>query len=428
MNNDIDLEFLQEIGVCSKDVERSGLSIATLKEIKDDYEKHELTLLDEAEYIAKKIQRCEAVHSVRWRIKNASHVIKKIVRKLDPSKLNEKYKGINSNNYKTIITDLIGVRAIYLFKSDWEKLHEHILSRWILKGDEPVIIYHREGDNMDIYSQHPDCQQEVHISSYRSTHYVVPAAKIDSEKVYCEIQTRTIFEEGWSEIDHKVRYPDYSEDENLKSYLTIFNRLAGSADEMGSYVNELLALIKNNIVLKEENRQQEAQYIEEKEKLQESITEALSKQNDGQLLEKYKNLISLQEFEISRLNAEIVSQSSSTIKFNREPMVIVLKQEDKTKGKDYYEGEIEVEVTRRNRFASFTGHFKPMFDCIPRVEVTAVEVSCANTEVSDLDVKIGVGQPHNFNVHIFNKKLHYIEEGTYKFHFKAYAEPKVDSV
>jgi hypothetical protein len=58
-------------------------------------------------------------------------------------------------------------------------------------------------------------------------------------KVFAEIQVRTIFEEGWSEIDHRVRYPNFSDDELVSYFLAIFNRLSGSADEMGTFVQGL---------------------------------------------------------------------------------------------------------------------------------------------------------------------------------------------
>ncbi|EIR2564770.1 hypothetical protein LWP45_000478 [Escherichia coli] len=109
---DESLNFLEEWSLDSALVEKSGLSIDILRSIVQDYKNNQLTLLDEAEYIAKKIQRCDSVHSVRWRIKDTSHLLNKIIRKLTESEPPEKYKGINSGNYKSIITDLIGVRAI----------------------------------------------------------------------------------------------------------------------------------------------------------------------------------------------------------------------------------------------------------------------------------------------------------------------------
>jgi hypothetical protein len=57
--------------------------------------------------------------------------------------------------------------------------------------------------------------------------------------VLAEVQVRTIFEEGWSEIDHRIRYPYDMDNLLLSQFLVIFNRLAGSADEMGSFIRFL---------------------------------------------------------------------------------------------------------------------------------------------------------------------------------------------
>jgi putative GTP pyrophosphokinase len=54
---------------------------------------------------------------------------------------------------------------------------------------------------------------------------------------------RTIFEEGWSEIDHRIRYPNFSDNPLVNYFLTIFNRLSGSADEMGGFVKGLTATL-----------------------------------------------------------------------------------------------------------------------------------------------------------------------------------------
>lgn len=50
---DQDSFFLQEWGLDSALVEKSGLSVDTLRSIVQDYKSNQLTLLDEAEYIAK---------------------------------------------------------------------------------------------------------------------------------------------------------------------------------------------------------------------------------------------------------------------------------------------------------------------------------------------------------------------------------------
>lgn len=249
-------QFLQDMEITEERFSRlSGeRDIQILIDIAGDYEKHKNDLLDEAHYIANKLQRCRAVHSVRSRIKDTSHLIEKIIRKWEQAIVAEKYNTINKDNYKTIITDLIGVRAIYLFKSDWQVVHTHILSKW--EPTEDVVIYYRGGDELSLYKGAQNCKKEVHVSGYRSIHYLIPATKIDTQQIHCEIQTRTIFEEGWSEIDHKVRYPSFLNDPYLQSYLNIFNRLAGSADEMGSFVQELVKMITYSAHLENEKQKQ----------------------------------------------------------------------------------------------------------------------------------------------------------------------------
>ena len=417
-----DLNFLQDMGLNQSVVDKSGLSIDTLKSIIQDYKDNQLVLLDEAEYIAKKIQRCDSVHSVRWRIKSPSHLLNKIIRKLTEEKPSEKYRDINAENYKSIITDLIGVRAIYLFKSNWKEVHEHILSRWTIKQDEPVMIYHRKGDIMDTYANHPDCKQEIHKHNYRSIHYVVPATNIESVQVFCEIQTRTIFEEGWSEIDHQVRYPDYSDDENLMSYLNIFNRLAGSADEMGSYVNDLVELISKNNELESERNLKDQFFLSEKERLESEIKNlSTDRSNIDEIERVYKELIDIQNDELRNLKEELKYQSDEKIRLNpkKVPVSKVLFQKDTLKANDIYEGIIKIKVLRTNEFASFAGHFTPPFETIPEVTVTSIEVIAENTDKSDLRVNTGVGKGNDFNVHVFNDKLGYVEKGEYLFSFVA---------
>ncbi|MEQ1321317.1 MULTISPECIES: hypothetical protein [Acinetobacter] len=233
--------FLDKMDIDHIRIIKLNRDIQNLIEIADDFEHHRNGLLDEAAYIANKLQRCKGVHSVRSRVKDTGHLIEKIIRKWEEKEVSEKYKAISKDNYKSTITDLIGVRAIYLFKSDWEIVHNHILSTW--KPEEKVKVYLRYGDAEEIYA-HSDCDLEEHNNGYRSIHYIIPATQIGGEKISCEIQTRTIFEEGWSEIDHNVRYPSFSNDPHLQEYLDLFNRMAGNVDQMGSYVGSLVKLIE----------------------------------------------------------------------------------------------------------------------------------------------------------------------------------------
>lgn len=296
----------------SERVKAINLDTQVLVDIANDYEKAKEDLFDSAEHIAKKIQRCKHVHSVRWRVKDTSHLIEKIIRKKEAR--SEKYSDINATNYKSKIDDLIGVRAIYLFKHDWLPVHEHILSKWT--PSEPVTIYHRAGDDLEQYKGHENCETKQHNDSYRSIHYIVPAGEIRSEKISCEVQTRTIFEEAWSEIDHKVRYPSFSEDPYLKQFLNIFNRLAGSADEMGSYVIQLVRFIKESEIQSEKIETSQNQIKELQIQLSNLIEQNKDYEEVKRLNIRLKKLISENEKSIERNkfgNAEIKTVSKDQV-------------------------------------------------------------------------------------------------------------------
>lgn len=244
-------DFLKAMGIESERFEKLGRDAQTLIDIANDYKTHQETLQIDATSIASKLQLCKGVHSVRFRVKETSHLVEKIIRKWEKKSVDKKYDMISKDNYKSTVDDLIGVRAIHLFKKDGMTVHDYIVSKWKPKEK---IIYYRQGDDLTQYATYEKCKKVVHPNGYRSIHYIVPVTKINGEQVHCEIQTRTIFEEGWSEIDHQVRYPSFSDNPYLQEFLDIFNRICGSADEMGSFVNSLRELIQLNDLLEENKK------------------------------------------------------------------------------------------------------------------------------------------------------------------------------
>lgn len=108
---------------------------------------------------------------------------------------------------------------------------------------EEAVIYIREGDATPQIMTDRGCRAAIHEAGYRSIHYIIESQP-GKKKLSAEIQVRTIFQEGWSEIDHRVRYPDYSDNEHIGVFLDLFNGLAGSADEMGSFVKDLVRVFK----------------------------------------------------------------------------------------------------------------------------------------------------------------------------------------
>lgn len=226
-------EFLAKNKISRKDWDSSESSWEDLFAIANHHEANRSDLGAVAELFANLIQKIRQVHSVRWRVKDTEHLLVKIIRKRLEG--NEKYKDLDTQNYTQKITDLIGLRALHLFKDDYLSIDASLRGRWTPL--EKAIVFVREGD---VHNRIDEELFEVkeHHAGYRSVHYVLPNHTLNQHGSL-ELQVRTIFEEGWSEIDHKVRYPNFSNNEVLKYFLSIFNRLAGNADEMGGFVTLL---------------------------------------------------------------------------------------------------------------------------------------------------------------------------------------------
>jgi len=244
MFKEMDLEtFLNNNNIKRDTWDRANADWDVLREIATDHQNKLSTLQTNAEHLANIIQKFKGVHSVRWRVKDTEHLLEKIVRKLASGE--EKYRDINKDSYHQKVTDLIGIRALHLFKNDCLLIDDAIRENW--EPIEKPIIYLREGDaapNEELFTE-DKFRQEPHRKGYRSIHYVISTAPT-KRAVTSEIQVRTIFEEGWSEIDHNVRYPNFVKNDLLEYFLATFNRISGSADEMGSFVKSLTFGLQNH--------------------------------------------------------------------------------------------------------------------------------------------------------------------------------------
>lgn len=264
-------EFLQRYKIESDAFETAGIDWQNLLEIMYHYEELSAELKHAVQIYSNMLQTVPGIHSTRWRIKDAEHLIEKIIRKKISS--NEKYSDINTDNYSEIVTDLIGIRALHLFKDDILGIHPVIKEMFEL--DEEPVAYVRQGDETEIYDA-CNLKHKSHPSSYRSIHYVFKTRPMKRE-IRFELQLRTIFEEGWSEIDHSVRYPNHSDDKVIGGILAIFNRISGAADEFGSItkivadeisqhkkaneksLNEMKAIVEELSTKKNENNRMSAE-------------------------------------------------------------------------------------------------------------------------------------------------------------------------
>ena len=228
-------EFILKYPQVEEIIKENNIDIEVLKDIYNDFVDYEVSYENQADFISNILRSQPMIHSVKSRIKDPDRLIEKIIRKTEDRKLKYgKDFQFTLENYKNEINDLIGIRVIHIFKDQWQDIHEFITKTW--KVIE-VTANVREGDNTKKFEE-LDIEVRSRISGYRSVHYLVEFYPTN-EKVIAEIQVRTIFEEGYGEIDHRLRYSHVEIPEILKSNLLLFNRIAGSADEMASLINDL---------------------------------------------------------------------------------------------------------------------------------------------------------------------------------------------
>ena len=279
-------EFLKEYNIEEKFLIDNSIDWNELEKIYNDYSMYRKSYETQANLIANILREHKKVHSVKARVKDENHLIEKIIRKTEDRR--RKYGqdfNFTVENYKDEITDLVGIRVIHIFKEDWEEIHNFITKIWNVNE---IVANIRKGDNTKTFE---DLGIEVcsRLSGYRSVHYLVESYPT-TEKVITEVQVRTIFEEGYGEIDHQLRYSLSEIPEILEQNLMLLNRIAGSSDEMASLINLLSKNFKD--IESEYNKK-----IEQKNnkilKLKENIlkNEALDKDDKKLLLENIESII-----------------------------------------------------------------------------------------------------------------------------------------
>jgi putative GTP pyrophosphokinase len=276
--------FLLAHNLDPKAYSATGLAWPALLDIRAHHVFQLPSLTSTGRYITERLTDVVGVHSLKMRIKDPDHLVAKIIRK----SIQRPRTNITLQNYSKKITDLIGIRALHLFKEDWQPIHTAISHLWDLK--ERPIAYVRKGDS-DVLAERfraSNCRVTEHQYGYRSVHYL-DQSKLEKTPATAEIQVRTLFEEGWSEIDHQIRYPNDIANPIFADFLVIFNRLAGSADEIGSFIR----FLKTHMAVREvQNREEKAAYNEQINSLKAEIAELAINRKEKQELEKRLSALS----------------------------------------------------------------------------------------------------------------------------------------
>lgn len=173
------------------------------------------------------------IHSIKSRLKDEAHLQKKLERKSDIE------NPITEDNIFDRITDLAGVRVLHLHQDQLEIIHNFIMEH-VNKGDwhlnEDPIAYSWDPESQKFFES-LNLKVEIKESYYTSIHYVVRPAS--DERIKCEIQVRTLFEEIWGEIDHTINYPEKSSSQATKEQLRVLSKLVSTGTRLADSIFRL---------------------------------------------------------------------------------------------------------------------------------------------------------------------------------------------
>lgn len=166
------------------------------------------------------------IHSMKRRTKDPLHLRDKIDRKSGAERV------ITPENVFQQITDLAGVRILLLFQDDFTTIDRSIRQKvasgdWVLAERPKAFTWDPEAS--DFFGKF-ELEVTQRDTSYTSVHYLIKP-RLDAP-VCCELQVRTLFEEIWGEIDHKINYPNPTENIACREQLKVLSKIVGAGSRL----------------------------------------------------------------------------------------------------------------------------------------------------------------------------------------------------
>jgi ppGpp synthetase/RelA/SpoT-type nucleotidyltranferase len=146
------------------------------------------------------------VHFIKFRVKGGDSLKQKLVDKATKRRKAGKAPDITAENLFGKIGDLVAVRILHLHTDQIKPMTAAIAAvfasyRFKVKEGPTAIVWDQE------YREHYkglSIATQTRNSMYMSVHYVVEAAT--NPRIKVELQVRTLAEELWGEVDHRIRY------------------------------------------------------------------------------------------------------------------------------------------------------------------------------------------------------------------------------
>lgn len=150
------------------------------------------------------------IHSLKMRTKSAESLEDKIYRKIEEARKAGKAFSITKENLFVRINDLAGLRILHLNTDQLPSINKGL--RELFDEERYTLIERPSARTWDDESKallsgmgFKIVNRKNKPSFYTSVHYVLKPNK--KTALTCEIQVRTLMEEVWGEVDHRLNYP-----------------------------------------------------------------------------------------------------------------------------------------------------------------------------------------------------------------------------
>jgi ppGpp synthetase/RelA/SpoT-type nucleotidyltranferase len=156
---------------------------------------------------------------IKYRVKDPDHLRQKLVRKAVQGDV------IDDTTLFDRITDLAGIRIIHLHTDEVRDIHLAI--QGVLAEQQLRLVEEPTANCWDI--EYESLFKEFGIATrsretmYTTIHYVIQANQ--RTRVTCEVQVRTLMDEVWGEVSHRVNYPNESPNRSCQDQLKVLARL-----------------------------------------------------------------------------------------------------------------------------------------------------------------------------------------------------------
>ncbi len=172
------------------------------------------------------------LHFMKYRVKEPEHLRRKLELMAVKAKSEGRTSRITAANLFTRIFDLAGVRILHLHTEQIREINPIILS--ILREHQYRLIEGPKAACWDV--EYEDLYNGFGIkthrrnSMYTSVHYIIEANQ--QTKITAELQVRTLMEEVWSEVSHRVNYPDESASRGCRDQLKVLARFTSGCTRL----------------------------------------------------------------------------------------------------------------------------------------------------------------------------------------------------